>query len=98
MTAEMREVYESIIQKQEQVKALETEIKNLKARVTQYHDGQVMITEDGFESRIKHTVRNTPKIDRINEKYELEISPEHDPDCYSRSEFDSLTVSRLILG
>ena len=98
MTVEMREVYETIVQKQEQVKALEAEIKALKARVTEYHNGEVLITEDGFESRISHTVRNTPKVDKINEKYGLFISPEHDPDCYSKTEYNSLTVKRLILG
>ena len=97
MTAELRQVYEDIIAKSEQVKALDAEIKALKARVVEYHKGEKLIVEDGFESMIKHTVRDTPQLKAINEKYNLALSFDNDPDCFKRSEYDSVTVRRLIV-
>lgn len=96
MTAELRKVYEDIIAKAEQVKTLEAELKTLKARVMEYHAGQKLITEDGFESMIKHTVRDTPQIKVINERHGLNLSFETEPECFRRTEYDSVTVKRLI--
>lgn len=105
MTEEIRNVYEQIVEKQEEVKKLESEIKGLKTRVAAYHGDQKMICEDGFQSIITHSTRRTlqqglveSKIAGIAEAHGLELSDAEKSvdDCYKTVEYDSLKVSRTI--
>lgn len=93
----MHQVYESIVEKSEQAKKLEAELKELKAKVLEYHKGEKLICEDGFESTIRHTVRDAPQPKAIAEKFGV---PAFDyaafPECFKRTEYDSVCVKRLI--
>jgi len=98
MTKEMREVYESIVEKSELAGKLEKELKALKAKVIEYHKGQKLLVEDGFESSIKHTVRDTPQVKAIAEAFSLDdLNYEAHPECFKRTEYDSVTVKKLIV-
>lgn len=104
MNEEIKNVYEAIIQKQEQTKKLEAEIKVLKARVAEYHAGEKMICEDGFQSTISHAERKTLQPDRVKSKilaigdaHGIELTDEEKSidDCFKVSSYDSLKVVRL---
>lgn len=104
MTEEIKNIYETIVQKQELVKRLEAEIKVLKTKVTEYHDGEKMICEDGFQSTISHAERKTLQPDRVKSKilaigdaHGIELTDEEKSidDCFKVSSYDSLKVVRL---
>lgn len=97
MTTEMINVYESIIAKTAQMKKLDAELKELKEQVLKYHNGQKIICENGFESVIKHTVRNTPQINAIAIKFGIkDLDYEHHAECFKHAEYDSISVKKLI--
>lgn len=97
MTTEMLHVYESIITKTAEMKKLEVELKELKAKVFAYHNGQKLICEDGFESTIKHTIRDTPQTKAIAIAFGIkDLDYEHHAECFKRCEYDSVLIKKLI--
>lgn len=99
MNSDMRAVCQSIVEKAEQARRLEAELKELKARVLEYHAGQKMVCEDGFESVVKHTVRDTPQVKAIAEAFGIEgLDFEHHAECFRRAEYDSVCIRKLVCG
>ena len=88
---------EAVIEMSKEKDRLEEEIKKTKAELTKKMGDEKLLLESGFELRIKHTIRDTPQIAAINEKLKVNLTFETAPECFKRSEYDSLTVKKMIV-
>jgi len=87
----------AVIEMSKEKDRLEEEIKKTKAKLVEKMGGEKLLLESGFELRIKHTIRDTPQIAAINEKLKVNLTFETAPECFKRSEYDSLTVKKMIV-
>lgn len=94
---EFAERCRSVVEMTAEKDRLEAEIKKAKAEIAERLGGQALLVESGYEVRLKHAVRDTPQIKAINERLGADLSFETAPECFRRSEYDVLTVKRLLV-
>ena len=80
------------------LKTLDAEKKQIQAEISESMAGQNLLIEGCYEIRVKHTVRDTPQVKAIAEKFDIpNLDFANHPECFKRSEYDSIAVKALLV-
>lgn len=81
----------SLIEKRNQIRMLEKEVRELTDMLMKEHEHQNLdfLCEDGYTSSLVHGTRKTPDIKKIEERFQIKVPD----DCFKITEYRSLKTA-----